>query len=54
MTREFSRQIFETKSLNIKFHQNSSSESRVVPHGPTEEHEGNALFAILRTRAKMH
>ena len=30
MTLEFSRQIFE-KSLNIKFHENPSSGSRIVP-----------------------
>ena len=30
-----SRQIFE-KSSNIKFHENPSSESRVVPCGPTD------------------
>ena len=32
---EFSRQIFEEVS-NIKFHQNPSSGSRVVPCGPTD------------------
>jgi len=31
---EFSRQIFE-KSSNIKFHENPSSGSRVVPYGRT-------------------
>ena len=34
MTLEFSRQIFK-KSLNIKFHQNSYSESRADPCGQT-------------------
>ena len=32
---EFSRQIFE-KSSNIKFHENPSSGSRVVPCGQTD------------------
>jgi hypothetical protein len=35
MTLEFSRQIFE-KSSNIKFHENPSSVSRVVPCGRTD------------------
>jgi hypothetical protein len=35
MKLEFSRQIFG-KSLNIKFHQNTSSGSRVVPCGQTD------------------
>jgi hypothetical protein len=33
MKLEFSRQIFEKKNLNIKFNQNPSSGSRVVPCG---------------------
>jgi hypothetical protein len=33
---EFSQQIFE-KSSNIRFHQNPSSGSRVVPRGQTDE-----------------
>ena len=32
---EFSRQIFE-KYSNVKFHENSSSGSRVVPYGQTD------------------
>ena len=35
MKLEFSQQIFE-KSSNVKFHQNPSSESRVVPCGRTD------------------
>ena len=35
MTLEFSEQIFQ-KSSNIKFHENSSSESRVVSCGRTD------------------
>ena len=49
MKTDFSRQIFE-KSSNIKFHQNPSSESRVVPceqkdrHRRTDGHEANNRF----------
>jgi hypothetical protein len=32
MKLEYSRYIFETKS-NLKFHENPSSESQVVPYG---------------------
>ena len=35
---EFSRQIFETHT-NIKFHENPSSGSRVVPCGQTDRHD---------------
>ena len=35
MTLEFSGQIFE-KSLNVEFHENPSSGSRVVPCGRTD------------------
>ena len=38
MKLEFSRQIFE-KCINIKFHKNPSSVSRVVPCGLTGGHE---------------
>jgi hypothetical protein len=38
MKREFSRQIFE-KSSNIKFHENPSSGSRVVPCGRTDRYD---------------
>jgi hypothetical protein len=38
MKLEFPRQILEEKkSLNIKFYQNPSSKSRVVPCGQTDE-----------------
>ena len=56
MALEFSRQIFE-KYSNIKFHENPSSWSWVVPcgrtDGRTERHdEAKSLFAILGTRLK--
>jgi len=35
---EFSLEIFE-KYSNVKFHENPSSGSRVVPCGPTDRHE---------------
>jgi hypothetical protein len=35
MKLEFSRQIFD-KYLNIKFHENPSSGSRVIPFGRTD------------------
>jgi len=38
MKHEFSRQIYQ-KSSNIKFHENSSSRSRVVPCGPTDRRQ---------------
>jgi hypothetical protein len=40
MTLEFSRQIFE-ESSNIKFHENPSSWSRVVPCGHTDGRTDN-------------
>jgi hypothetical protein len=44
MKLEFSRQIFE-KYSNIKFHENQSSGSRVVPYGRTDRHdEANSRF----------
>ena len=54
MKLEFSRQIFE-KSSNIKFHENLSSGSRVVPCGQTDGQPWRSwlsFFAILRTRLK--
>ena len=36
MTFEFSRQIFEKKNSNIKFHQNPSNGSLDVSYGQTE------------------
>jgi hypothetical protein len=52
---EFSRQIFE-KCSNIKFNENPSSGSRVVPCGQTEGRtdsfdEANSHFSQLRLRA---
>ena len=45
MELRFSRQIFE-KSSNIKFHQNPSRGSQVVPCGRTDRHdEGNSRFS---------
>ena len=50
MKLEFSRHIFD-KYSNIKFNENPSSGSRVVPRGQTGHNEANSrLFAILRTR----
>jgi len=44
-TLDFSQQIFE-KSLNIKFHENPSSGSRVVPFRQADRHdEANSLFS---------
>ena len=48
---EFPRQIFEKKSSNIKFHQNLSNGSRIVPCGQTDM-KLQSLLAILRTRLK--
>jgi hypothetical protein len=45
MALEFSQNILE-KSSNIKFHENPSSESRVVPCGQTDRHdEANSRFS---------
>ena len=51
---EFSRLIFE-KYSNVKFNENPSGGSRVVPCGQTDRHdEANSLvFAILRTCLKI-
>jgi hypothetical protein len=38
MKLEFSGQIFEKKSSNIKFHETPSSDSRVVPCRRTDRH----------------
>ena len=46
MKLEFSQQIFE-KSLNIKFQQNQTSGSRVVPCGRTDGHEANNRFSLF-------
>jgi hypothetical protein len=43
MKLEFSRQIFE-KSSNIRFHQNPSSGSRVVPCAQTDMRKLNVAF----------
>jgi hypothetical protein len=56
MKLEFSGQIFE-KSSNIKFHENPSSGSRVVPCGQTDgrtdrRDEGNSRFSQLCERPK--
>jgi hypothetical protein len=51
MKLEFSRQIFG-KTLNMKFHQNPSSGSRVVPCGQTDGHdEANSRFSQFYERA---
>ena len=48
----FQIDFFEKKNLNIKFHKNPSSVSRVVPYGLVGRHEEAhcCFFAILRTR----
>jgi len=52
MILEFSRQIFE-KSSNMKFHENSSSGSGVVPCGRTDRHdEANSCFSQFCERSK--
>ena len=49
---EFSGQIFE-KSSNIKFHENPSSGSRVVPFPRTDRHdEANSLFRNFANASK--
>jgi hypothetical protein len=46
MNVEFSRQIFE-KSSKIKFHENPSSTSQVVPYGQADRHgEANSLARL--------
>jgi hypothetical protein len=50
MKLEFSRQIFEKRS-NMKFCQNSSSESRVVRCGLTDGHEADSRFSQFSERA---
>jgi hypothetical protein len=51
MKPEFSRQIFE-KFSNIKFHENISSGSRVVPYERTDGHgEANTHFSQFGERA---
>jgi hypothetical protein len=48
----FFLQIFEKKSLIIKFHQNPSSGSRIVPCGRTDGHEeGNSCSSQFCKRA---
>jgi tRNA U38,U39,U40 pseudouridine synthase TruA len=55
MKLRFSQQIFG-KFSNIKFHENPSSGSRVVPCGRTDRRldmtKQTVAFAILRTRLK--
>ena len=51
---KFSWQIFE-KYSNIKFHDNSSSESRDFPCGQTDGHEGDFRnFAKAPKERKLH
>jgi len=42
---EHSRWIFE-KHSNIKFHENPSTESRVIPHGQTEGHTDTTKLTV--------
>jgi hypothetical protein len=46
MKLQFSRQTFG-KSSNIKFHQNPSSGSQIVPCGRTDGHEANSRFSQI-------
>jgi hypothetical protein len=48
---EFSRHIFE-KVSNIKFHQNPSSGSRVVPHGETDMTKLTVAFCNFASAPK--
>jgi hypothetical protein len=55
MKLKFSRQIFE-KSSNIKFHENPSRRSRVIPYGRTDgrmdrHDEANSRFSQFFERA---
>jgi len=51
MKLEFSRQIFG-KYSNIKFHENASSGSRVLPFGQTDRHdEANSRFSQVCERS---
>jgi hypothetical protein len=46
--------IIYEKYWNIKFHENPSSGSRVIPRGHTGRHdEANRRFVILRKRLKV-
>jgi hypothetical protein len=51
MQLEFSRQIFETKSVNIDFHQNPSSGSRVVLCGQRDGRTDMKLIVAFRNFA---
>jgi hypothetical protein len=55
MKLEFSQQVFD-KYQNIKFHDNPSSESRVVPYGQKDEHhKPNSRFSQFCERdLKVH
>jgi len=50
MELDFHRHIFE-KYSNIKFHENPSSGSRVVPCGQTDYDEANSRFSQFWERA---
>jgi hypothetical protein len=53
MQLEFTAQTFE-KCSNIKFHENLSSGSQVVPWGRADMTKVKSLFAILRTLLPIH
>jgi hypothetical protein len=53
MNLEFPQQIFE-EYATIKFNENPSSESRVVPCGKTDRHEVCSRFSKVCERAQKH
>ena len=52
MKLKFTWRIFEKKRKNLKFHENPSSGSRVVPCGQMAEHdEANGRLSLVWERA---
>jgi hypothetical protein len=51
MKLEFSQQIFEKKNTNVKYYQNPSSGSRVVPCGRTDVRK---LIVVFRSVTILH
>ena len=54
MKLEFSRQIFEKQSSNIKFHPNSCSGSRAVPCGQTDMTKLIVVFRNFANAPEMY